>query len=409
MQLSKLENKCYKTNLSNQLNNVSSTLQSTIVIDKETPNPTSFLGNDDLGVSKAYASTQIIDVKKKATEIWNEIENSNSIVILTHKFPDGDALGSGLALLSTLREKFPDKKIDFIAPGNFPKYLKGIPGSNLVITDENPCPTAQYDLAIAVDCDEGLMDGLDMYKAAGKRINIDHHGTNMNLKNNEDHNILLIDAKAPSATEVIYNKLLKPLNIEISPAAAECILTGLLTDTGRFKYAKKPEKARETSEELLTLINKDKQYTADTIMMKLDNNAKESDELKKLGKFLLDAKNIKTIKSKNGKKINYIVLDQNTLNVFKVKDNNLEIKLKVNKLTDRLRDSADTGIVFWETGEDKEVRVSIKSQKFLVDDLAVKNGGGGHKNAAGFGLLGETDEVIKEFISKLEEYEFSKS
>lgn len=402
MQLPAVENKKCK------MNNPSPTAQ-VAATESEAPEEalTSFLGNDDLGASKIYASTQITDNKKKATEIWKEIENSKSIAILTHKFPDGDALGSGLALLNTLRENFSDKEIDFITPGNFPKYLKGLPGTELIITDKNFCPTTNYDLAIAVDCDEGLMDGLDIYKAASKRINIDHHGTNINLKNNEDNNILLIDNKAPSATEVIYNKLLKPLNIELSAASAECILTGLLTDSGCFKYAQNPQKAKETSTELLKTINKTKNCTTDIIMMKLDNNRKESDELKKLSKHLIEPNNIKTIISKNGKKINYVVLGQNTLKSFNVTDNNLEIKLMVDKLTDRLKDGSGIGIVFWETGEPNEIRVSVKSKKIIVDDLALKNGGGGHKHAAGFGLIGDKKEVINELITKLKDYQFS--
>ena len=408
MPLTKLENKSYKANLSNSQKIGAPEVNAKAVIDNENSSNPNLLGTDDLGASKAYASAQIVDTKKKAAAIWNEIESSKTIAILTHKFPDGDALGSGLALLSTLRENFPDKQIDFITPGNFPKYLKGIPGSPLVITDKNEIPTIKYDLAIAVDCDNGLMDGLDLYKAAGKRINVDHHGTNMNLKNNDDNSILLIDTNAPSTTEVLYNKLLKPLNIELSPSAAECLLTGLLTDTGRFKYAKQPEKARETSEEFLNIINNtDNNYTADTIMMKLDNNAKESDELKNLGKYLLDEKNIKKMKTNDGRKINYAILDKETLSALNVTDNNLEIKLKVNKITDRLRDGADTGILFWETGESNEIRVSIKSQKLLVDELAVKNGGGGHPHAAGFGLYGETNATINEFITNLKDYEFT--
>jgi len=412
MRISKAENKSYNLN-NTSYRNISSTIPITSINITANRNKTiNFLGNDDSGISKAYASAQIDNTKQKATAIWNEIEKSNSIAILTHRIPDGDALGSGLAMLNTLREKFPNKQIDFITPGNFPKYLKGIPGTELIITNKNNIPTEKYDLAIAVDCDEGMMDGIDVYKASGSRINIDHHGTNMNLKNkNQYDDIPLVDGEAPSATEVIYNKLLKPLNVEIPPSAAECLLTGLLTDSGEFEFIKDPERlkvAHETNDELLKICSKTGEFTLENITSKLDENGKESEEIAKLSEHLMSEDVVKSIETKNGQKISYTIVDQDALKSFNVQDGELEIKQMVNKLSSALRETSGNGIAFWETG-DQEIKISMRSNNIILNELAAKYGGGGHPNAAGLTLKGKKNQVINDFVEELKEYDFKEN
>jgi len=308
MQLSKVENKSYKTNLNNpNYRNVALTNQKIALMNVASQNKAvNFLGNDDYGISKSYTSIQLDDTKQKATAIWNEIEKAKSIAILTHRHPDGDAIGSGLALLNTLREQFPGKRIKFITTGSVPTYLKEIPGMDLITTVKYGSPQLKYDLAIAVDCDEDLMDGLPLYKTADKRINIDHHDSSNYLKNNNDNTIFLIDKNAPSATEIIFNKLFKPLNIKISAPVAEDILTGLLTDTGMFKNAKSPQKAHETSYQLLKIINKNingnKKYSINTIQAKFKKNSVESEELKKLRAHLMNKEMTKVLEQKMAKK-----------------------------------------------------------------------------------------------------------
>lgn len=391
----------------NNLRNIyySNIPDTTINTSANTRNTINFLGYNSK-THKAYASPQINDTKQKAKAVWNEIEKSNNIVILTHKYADGDAISAGLALVNTLQEQFPNKNVKFIVPAGIPQKFKGVPGVNSIIINKENYLLDKTDLAIAVDCDETLIDGLEIYKNAGKRINIDHHTTNINLINKTNpRDLLLIDVNAPSTTDILYNKLFKPLNIEVSNRTAECILTGIITDTGNFKYVKNVQYAKNTRHELLNILNKTEKFSIGNVFSKMDNY-KESKGLKRLGEYLLDKNSIKTFQTNYGKKIDYIVVNQYTLNYFKIKDSKPDIKEKVKFLVNKLRENAHISMIFWETGEPQDLKVEMRSNDLSIKELAFKYGGGGHDHAAGFSLIGETNKIIAKLISELKEYRF---
>lgn len=167
------------------------------------PSSLTFRGEETLvPIKKPFSlGNYINNIKAKA--IWKQIQNSDNIVILTHKFADGDAVSSGLALLQTIEEKFPNKKVEFYVPGKYPSFLGGLPGVGKILTKEPNFD--KIGLAISVDCSKANMDGVGLFNKAKKRIKIDHHYSN------EFNGLLsLVDKKAPSATSVIYNNLFKP-------------------------------------------------------------------------------------------------------------------------------------------------------------------------------------------------------
>ena len=377
--------------------------------------PSSFLGGnkesksnaisfgDNLEVAKAYASPQIDDTKQMARKIWNEVEKFDNIVILTHKSPDGDAIGSGLALVNMLNERYPDKKVDFVAPGGFFNMFNGMPGVDLI---KDSYSTNKNYLAIALDCGEDHMDGLDIYKNADKCINIDHHPAKSNL-NSEDSDLNIILANAPSTTEVLYNKIFKPLNLDISEKTAECLLTGLITDTGNFKNSITNSSALESRDELLGILSKDRKYSVDIITNKFDENKVASDELKDMCNKAFD--NRKTLVLKDGKKIKYVIVNRKDIESFKVTDKTSDIYENVKLLASKLKGSSDTGIVFCQGEDENEVKVSMRSKNLKVDEFAQKYGGGGHECAAGFALHGDESQVIKDCLSELSNYDFEKT
>ena len=175
--------------------------------------------------------------------ILEEINKADKIVILTHENPDGDAIGSSLGLYNAL--KIMGKKPDIIIPehSRIFNFLSGIDEIKVESNVDN------YDLAIAVDCASiKLLNGFAKYFECAKvKINIDHHSTNMMFG---DYNY--VNPDAPAAAQVIL-VILQYFGIEITKEIGTCILTGIITDTGGFRYQ---GVTTETFEFVAWLLNK---------------------------------------------------------------------------------------------------------------------------------------------------------
>lgn len=174
--------------------------------------------------------------------IKEAIEKSKNIVILTHDVPDGDAIGSSLSMYLGLKQL--GKKADVIIP-KYSKTFSILPGIDEVKEEGNKEP---YDLAIALDCgDIKRLNGFANYfEDAKTKISIDHHGINTMFG---DYNF--VDPTAPACCQILIT-VLKALNIEITKEIGTCLLTGIITDTGGFKY---PGVKAETFEFVAELLN----------------------------------------------------------------------------------------------------------------------------------------------------------
>ena len=155
--------------------------------------------------------------------IKEKIENANSILILTHENPDGSSIGfmHGLKKL--------EKKVDVYIP-ELSKTYDFLPGYDEVKTELTG--NEEYDLCIALDSSdvERLGAGKDWFKKIGNTIVIDHHITNQNFG---DANY--VNAVASSTCQNII-VILASLEVAINKDMATCIYSGMLTDTGGFRY-----------------------------------------------------------------------------------------------------------------------------------------------------------------------------
>ena len=155
------------------------------------------------------------------------LENAGSIVILGHVHPDGDCFGSTLGFYRYLRESFPEKEVRVFLEEGDPKfsYLSGWDDIQHI-----PDRSLKADLAVALDVSDlqRLGDFEVLFRNAAHTLNIDHHVTNPHFA---EETVCLPDAS--SACEVLYD-LLDP--DKISREAAVCLYTGLVTDSGVFKY-----------------------------------------------------------------------------------------------------------------------------------------------------------------------------
>ncbi len=135
-------------------------------------------------------------------------------------------LGSSLALYNGLKQL--SKKVDIIIPEYPPKYAF-LPGVNEIKKEGKK---EKYDLAIALDCANiNRLNGFSQYfEDANSKISIDHHEINSMFA---DYNY--VDPNSPACAQILII-ILESLGIEITKEIGECILTGIITDTGGFKY-----------------------------------------------------------------------------------------------------------------------------------------------------------------------------
>ena len=158
--------------------------------------------------------------------IVEEIKKAESIVVLTHETPDGDAIGSSLAMYNALKQI--GKKVDIIIP-ECPRNFEFLAGAAEIKKEGK---TDNYDLAIALDC--ATIDRLNGWKnyleEANVTVNIDHHTKNGMFA---DYNY--VNPASPACAQILII-VLEALNIKITKEIGECLLTGIITDTGGFKY-----------------------------------------------------------------------------------------------------------------------------------------------------------------------------
>lgn len=158
-------------------------------------------------------------------EILKEIKNAQTIVILTHEVPDGDAMGSALAMKLALESL--GKKSHVIIP-EYPKMFDYLPNITEIKIDSE---IEKYDLAISVDCANfKRMARNEYFENAKKTIVIDHHGSNSMYGD-----INYVNPVAPACCEILVG-MAQYLNIEMTKEMGTCIMTGMITDTGGFRY-----------------------------------------------------------------------------------------------------------------------------------------------------------------------------
>ncbi|MBI1908672.1 MAG: bifunctional oligoribonuclease/PAP phosphatase NrnA [Deltaproteobacteria bacterium] len=178
-------------------------------------------------------------------KVITAIRQGQSFIVTSHLNPDGDALGSMLALGAGLAAL--GKKVKIYSRDGVPKNLAFLPGSGAVskeLTLDEP-----FDAGFLVDCAERKRAGEFYEKSHGIRrfIVVDHH-----IKSGKSGDINLIDPKAPSTGELVY-RLLKKLKVSITPEIAIPIYCTLITDTGNFCYSNTNHKVLRTASELVRL------------------------------------------------------------------------------------------------------------------------------------------------------------
>jgi phosphoesterase RecJ-like protein len=331
------------------------------------------------------------EIRKKTQEIAKLLKGKKNIVILTHKNPDGDAIGSSLALWNHLKKNATN--VHIIIPDRVPDFLEWLPGADeIVYYTENKKESKQKlldaDLFFCLDFNsisriEGFNDIVVNQNQAPK-ILIDHHPDPEAFARVE-----LSQTWVSSTAELLYLVMVNLEGFELTKEIAECFYVGISTDTGNFSYnSSRPETFEVVAKLLSAGIDKNE------IMQQVFNNFSVH-RLKLLGYSIND-------------KLNYF------------KDHHCAfISLSKQEMEDFNHEAGDTegfvnypltirgvkvSALFLE--EDTRIKISFRSRgRFPVNELSKKHfNGGGHMNAAGGESQLSMDETIKKFIQLLDEY-----
>lgn len=332
----------------------------------------------------------VIDPGKYTKELANLLFVSQNIVILSHINPDGDAIGSQLALYHYLQST--GRTASMIAPNNLQEFLKWMDGSELInifIRDRKKCRNiiAEADLIVMVDFNQSnrLGEAEEPVKAsAAKKIIIDHH-----LDPAEFADVVISDPGKCSTSELMY-ELVKEMNGGpfVSKAFAEGVYVGIVTDTGNFVHGNyTPETFRITAGLLETGIRKER-------ILNLVYNNFSSDRMKLLG-FALNKRMVVLPDSKTA----YIWLTREDLESYNHCKGDTEgfVNLPL----------SISGIHFSVLFIEKEnfIKLSLRSKgSFPTNEFASEYfGGGGHLNASGGEHYDSLQNTIDYFLKALEE------
>ena len=310
--------------------------------------------------------------------ILEEIKKAEKIVILTHDLPDGDAVGSSLALMFALKSI--GKNPDVIIP-EYSNCFKFLPGTSEIKKESD---IEKYDLAIALDCADGkILCGYDKYYEKAKtKIVIDHHGSNKMYGD-----INFVNPVAPACCQILIG-MFQYFNINIDKELGTCILTGIITDTGGFRYSGvTPETFEFTAELLEKGVN-----VSDIYKRVLETKTKANFELMRRTidrmEFLADGKVTFTyITNKDLEEVNAGIGDHEGL---------VE--------TGRDIEGVEVSVFIRQKDEDENTyKISMRSNDYVnVSDVCMMFGGGGHEKAAGAVVQGNIEQVKQKIMKELE-------
>ena len=309
--------------------------------------------------------------------IKEEIEKAKDIVILTHESPDGDAVGSALAMYLTLKKL--DKDVDVIIP-EYSNVFNFLPGVNCIKKEGKK---ENYDLAISVDV-TGIrrMNGFAKYfENANTKIQIDHHQSNEMFA---DYNF--VNPASPACAQNLI-LIIDKLGVDIDKEIGTCLLTGIITDTGGFKYEGVSAETFEFASWLLTKgVNVSEIYKK-VLQMKTRANF----ELRKLiinrMEFLCD----------NKVTFSYITLDDQK-NVGAVEGDH-------EGLVEVGRDIEGVEVSIFLREREDGYKASLRSNNYVnVSDVCLKFNGGGHIRAAGCNMQGSLEEAKERMLSEVKKH-----
>lgn len=310
-------------------------------------------------------------------EIAETVRRGKKFLIASHENPEGDAIGSILALGWALRQL--GKKVTIFNSDPVPDILAFLPGAEEIV--RRPPKNARFDAAFALDCGDRkrLGEAFPERKRIGRLINVDHHGSNTQFGD-----VNLVDPRASSAAEMVFD-LIREMSVKISLPISENIYTGILTDTGSFHYSNTTAKTFAVARECVL---------AGAEPWKIAEKAYENQPVARLRLLPLV---LKTLKLEEGGRVSSVVVTRRMLAragaVPALTEDFINFPRSVK--------GTEVALLFREVGP-KKYRVSFRSRgKIDVSLVSRVFQGGGHPNAAGCTVAGSLREVRAKVLKQV--------
>lgn len=309
-------------------------------------------------------------------ELDNIVEviiRAKTIGIFTHVSPDGDAIGSSLGLYLGLKQL--KKDVDVVVD-EYSRCFHFLPARE----DMKEEGRKEYDLVIALDCasQSRLFDPNDSFLHSKVTVSIDHHASNTYFAN-----FNYVEDESPATCKTLI-KVLKRLNVSINKEIGECLMAGIITDSGGFRYSTVDDETFEFAAQMLDVGVP----ISDIYYRTFDVKTKAQFELSSIATSRL------TFYSKDRIAFTYITMED--LKKVKAAAGDHEGIVNIGRNIEGVEVS-----IFLREDEDGTYKVSFRSNDFVdVSEVAKMFDGGGHARAAGCTIDPPFEVAVKKLIKE---------
>ena len=320
-------------------------------------------------------------VRKEFLKTANLLIESNKFALASHLNPDGDALGSLLALTHLLRNM--GKEVVPISTDGVPAIYKWMPGSEWIVTGT---PLRDFDLAIVVDAGAIERIGssqLETIHSAKSLVDIDHH-----VADTVFGDVRILDSSSASTAEIIL-RLIRTLNNLtgkdwMTPEIADCLMTGIITDTGSFKY---PNASPAT-------------FRAAAYLQSHGAKPAPINELvyenRSLASLKLQAKALNSLQVSEDGKVAWTSVSAKEMEECGASDADTEGIVGLVRAIDTVQVA-----IFFREIAGKKIRISLRAREGSdVNKIANVFGGGGHRLAAGCSIEPPLEPAIQTVVAE---------
>ena len=303
-------------------------------------------------------------------ELLNEIKNHQTIIIHRHKNPDGDAMGSQLGLKCIIKENFPDKTV----------YVVGDPAGHYgfmddSVMDEIPDEVYADALAIVLDTSARHLISDERYTTAKRTARMDHH-----IFVEKICDVEVTDTSYESCCGLVTDFALQ-CGLRLCPCCAKALYTGMVTDSGRFRYD-------STSSQTFRLASALMEQKFDTNEIYRNLYADDFSKIRLKASFVLKIK----------------FTDCNVAYIYTTKEEMAELNVDTFTVSRGMVGTMSDirGVDIWVnfTETEQGVLCELRSSKYNINPIAVKYGGGGHAKASGACVASK--EVAMQMLSDLD-------
>lgn len=315
--------------------------------------------------------------------IVQHLKTSRRVLLASHVNPDGDAIGSLIAMGLSLEQL--GKQVVLYNESPIPAVYRFLPGVNRITNRAVDLPA--HDTAVILDCGNlarigGIADRVEALKTV---INIDHHVTNTRFGD-----LQAIDPEACATSEIIY-RLLAPLGVSVDRAIATSLYTGIFTDTGSFRFS-------NTNRTAFSICDAMVRHGVDPYEV-----ARHVYGTYSLGRIKLLNLALDSIEIAAGGKLSIMTLSQNMLAETRTQPEDVDglinyaRRIEDVRLAALIQEREANG-----NGPGKSYHVSLRSDGSIdVAAIAAEFGGGGHASAAGYNVNATLAEIKAEIIRRV--------